>query len=122
MNAAVEPRLPPDPPQVPLKRRSGRLQLLLLLLVTVLPMVMATLMYQLQFWVPEGRVYHGDLIGDGRTLADIGVEAPVPRWQLLVSAPDACDDGCRQLIYLARQIQIGLGRDASRASHARTLG
>lgn len=118
MNAAVEPRLPPDPPQVPLKRRSGRLQLLLLLLVTVLPMVMATLMYQLQFWVPEGRVYHGDLIGDGRTLADIGVDAPVPRWQLLVSTPDACDDGCRQLIYLARQIQIGLGRDAGRAQHA----
>ena len=25
---------------------------------------------------------------------------------------------CQQLVYLARQIQIGLGRDASRASHA----
>ncbi len=29
-------------------------------------MILATGMYKLQFWVPEGRSYHGDLIGSGR--------------------------------------------------------
>ncbi|MGH8332082.1 MAG: hypothetical protein ACRES0_16895, partial [Pseudomonas sp.] len=29
-----------------------------------------------------------------------------------------CSVDCQQLVYLARQIQIGLGRDAGRASHA----
>jgi len=37
---------------------------------------------------------------------------------VLVSAPKECGLDCQQLVYLARQIQIGLGRDASRASHA----
>jgi len=35
-----------------------------------------------------------------------------------VTAPKECSVDCQQLVYLARQIQIGLGRDASRASHA----
>lgn len=82
------------------------------------PMALATFMYKLQFWVPDSRSYHGELIGNGQTRADIGVQADEQRWQLLVTAPSACAAECRQLVYLARQLQIGLGRDASRASHA----
>ncbi|NIF19163.1 hypothetical protein [Pantoea sp. Cy-639] len=100
------------------RRPRGRLQLLLILLVVLGPMILATCMYKLKFWVPEGRSYHGVMIGNGESLADIGVAAQDERWQLLVSTPQACAEDCRQLVYLARQIQIGLGRDASRASHA----
>ncbi|MBB3240930.1 hypothetical protein FHW68_002450 [Pseudomonas sp. Tn43] len=104
--------------KAPVNRRRGRLQLLLILLGVVGPMILATGMYKLQFWVPEGRSYHGELIGNGQTRADIGVTAQENRWQLLVTAPKDCSVDCQQLVYLARQIQIGLGRDASRASHA----
>jgi hypothetical protein len=104
--------------KTPVNRRRGRLQLLLILLGVVGPMILATGMYKLQFWVPEGRSYHGELIGNGQTRADIGVPAQENRWQLLVTAPKDCSVDCQQLVYLARQIQIGLGRDASRASHA----
>ena len=99
-------------------RRKGRLQLLLILLGVIGPMVLATGMYKLQFWVPDGRSYHGELIGNGQTRADIGVQAQEERWQLLVTAPKDCAVDCQQLVYLARQVQIGLGRDAGRASHA----
>ncbi|KAB0497955.1 hypothetical protein [Pseudomonas vancouverensis] len=99
-------------------RRKGRLQLLLILLGVIGPMILATGMYKLNFWVPEGRSYHGELIGNGQTRADIGVQAEEDRWQMLVTAPKDCSVDCQQLVYLARQIQIGLGRDASRASHA----
>ncbi|AZE81514.1 hypothetical protein C4J98_0062 [Pseudomonas orientalis] len=99
-------------------RRKGRWQLILMLLMVVGPMVLATFMYKLQFWVPDSRSYHGELIGNGQTRADIGVQVDESRWQLLVTAPAACAAECRQLVYLARQLQIGLGRDASRASHA----
>ncbi|MNX56657.1 hypothetical protein D3C86_874560 [compost metagenome] len=99
-------------------RRKGRLQLLLILLGVIGPMVLATGMYKLQFWVPEGRSYHGELIGNGQTRADLGVQAEEERWQILVTAPKDCAVDCQQLVYLARQIQIGLGRDAGRASHA----
>jgi len=106
---ASEPR--PD-------RRKGRLQLLLVLLVALGPMVLATSMYKFKFWVPDSRIYHGELIGNGQTRADLGVQSDEKRWQLLVSAPGSCEADCQQLVYLARQIQIGLGRDAGRASHA----
>ena len=99
-------------------RRKGRVQLLLILLGVIGPMILATGMYKLQFWVPEGRSYHGELIGNGQTRADLGVQAEEARWQLLVTAPKDCAVDCQQLVYLARQIQIGLGREAGRASHA----
>ena len=99
-------------------RRRGRIQLLLIVLGVIGPMVLATGMYKLQFWVPEGRSYHGELIGNGQTRADLGVQADEERWQILVTAPKDCAVDCQQLVYLARQIQIGLGRDAGRASHA----
>ena len=102
----------------PVSRRKGRLQLLLILLGVIGPMILATGMYKLQFWVPEGRSYHGELIGNGQTRADLGVQAQEQRWQMLVTAPKDCSVDCQQLVYLARQVQIGLSRDASRASHA----
>lgn len=104
--------------KTPASRRRGRLQLLLIVLGVVGPMILATGMYKLQFWVPEGRSYHGELIGNGQSRADLGVQADEQRWQMLVTAPKDCAVDCQQLVYLARQIQIGLGRDAGRASHA----
>ena len=104
--------------KVPAGRRRGRIQLLLILLGVIGPMILATGMYKLQFWVPEGRSYHGELIGNGQSRADLGVTADESRWQMLVTAPKDCAVDCQQLVYLARQIQIGLGRDAGRASHA----
>ncbi len=113
MAAATSPLDAPDH-----RKPRGRLQLLLILFVVLGPMILATFMYKLKFWVPEGRSYHGVMIGNGEGRADIGIDAQDERWQLLVSAPEACAEECRQLVYLARQIQVGLGHDASRASHA----
>ncbi|MGJ7516522.1 hypothetical protein ACSFE6_19635 [Pseudomonas baetica] len=117
MGAAMNPPSMSET-KTPPSRRKGRLQLLLIVLGVVGPMILATGMYKLQFWVPEGRSYHGELIGNGQTRADLGVQAQEERWQLLVTAPKDCSVDCQQLVYLARQIQIGLGRDAGRASHA----
>ena len=111
---------PPDTARGPSPaiRRRGRLQLILILLLTVGPMLLATGMYKLKFWVPESRSYHGELLGNGQSRAALGVAADEQRWQLLVTAPQGCAGDCQQLVYLARQLQIGLGRDASRATHA----
>lgn len=117
MGAAMNPPSMSEA-KTPASRRKGRLQLLLILLGVIGPMILATGMYKLQFWVPDGRSYHGELIGNGQTRADLGVQAQEDRWQILVTAPKDCSVDCQQLVYLARQIQIGLGRDAGRASHA----
>jgi len=103
-------------------RTRGRLQLLLILLGVLGPMLLAGAMYQWRFWVPEGRTFHGQLHGDGQTLADLGVTGqPGGGWQLLVTDTHGCAADCRELVYLARQIHIGLGREAGRASHALAL-
>lgn len=115
MSTTLNTSLPGD---APTPRKRGRLQLILLLLVAVGPMILATFMYQWRFWVPDGRNYHGTLIGNGTQLADIGVQgAAQERWQLLVTAPGDCAEDCRELVYAARQIHIGLNREAARASH-----
>ncbi|MGV8842158.1 MAG: hypothetical protein ACOH2I_02670 [Pseudomonas sp.] len=99
--------------------RRGRWQLILILLVVIGPMLLATAMYQWRFWVPDSRSYHGELLGNGLSRADLGVQGAVEtRWQLLVTAPQDCAADCQELVYLARQLQIGLNRDAARASHA----
>lgn len=99
--------------------RRGRWQLILILLVVIGPMLLATAMYQWRFWVPDSRSYHGELLGNGLSRADLGVQgAAETRWQLLVTAPQDCAADCQQLVYLVRQLQIGLNRDTARASHA----
>lgn len=113
-----------------LPRWRGRAQLLGLLAVVLGPMLLASAMYHGQFWLPQSRSYHGELIASGQTPADLGVAGAwgggeplaAPRWQLLVTAPDGCATDCRALVYLARQIHIGLGREAPRASHALAHG
>ena len=115
MGTAINPLESARPPA---SRGRGRLQLILILLLTIGPMVLATGMYKLKFWLPESRSYHGELLGNGQSRAALGLTADEQRWQLLVTAPQACAADCQQLVYLARQLQIGLGRDASRASHA----
>ncbi|WLG62594.1 hypothetical protein PSH90_00350 [Pseudomonas sp. FP1762] len=117
MGSAMNPPSMSEAKPVPSRRR-GRIQLLLIVLGVVGPMLLATGMYKLQFWVPEGRSYHGELIGNGQTRADLGVQADEQRWQILVTAPKDCAVDCQQLVYLVRQIQISLGREAGRASHA----
>lgn len=114
MGAAMNPLNVSEMPD----RRKGRWQLILILMMVIGPMALATFMYKLQFWVPDSRSYHGEMIGNGQTRADIGVQSDEDRWQLLVTAPTVCAADCQQLVYLARQLQISLGRDASRASHA----
>ena len=56
-----------------LPRWRGRAQLLGLLAVVLGPMLLASAMYHGQFWLPQSRSYHGELIASGQTPADLGV-------------------------------------------------
>lgn len=88
-------------------------------MVVLGPMLLASAMYRFEFWVPETRSYDGALIANGQGRDAIGVTAAdQPRWELLVTAPQGCDEACQELVYLARQINIGLAREAGRAGHA----
>jgi hypothetical protein len=106
------------------RRVRGRLQLLAILAVVLGPMLLASAMYRFGFWVPETRSYDGVLVANGQGREALGVQvAPgEPQWQLLVTAPQGCAEDCQRLVYLARQINIGLAREAARAGHALASG
>ena len=78
MGAAMNPLNMSDTPAAP-NRRKGRWQLILILLMVIGPMVLATLMYKWQFWVPDNRSDHGEMIGNGQKYSRI---ITLSRWRI----------------------------------------
>jgi len=107
-------------PEDPVKR--GRLQLLLLIAVFVLPLVGSGVAY-LFHWSTGHTSNYGTLIEphpvpqtplvalDGRSER---LEALRGKWILLQFDAPACDTGCERKLYTMRQVRKALGRDQSR--------
>ena len=72
---------------------------------------------QVAVLVPDSRSYHGELIGNGQSRADIGVQA-------MKGAGNCWSPRRRRVLKIAANcvsrapLQIGMGREASRATHA----
>ena len=113
----------PELDAVARRTASGRLKMLLVLLVCAAPVVASYLTY---FVIrPQGRSNYSELIQPLRPipaalpLADLqgrGVEARSLRgqWLLVVVAGGACDATCERLLWLQRQLRETLGRDRDR--------
>ncbi len=115
--------------------RRGRRTAMLLFAVGFGPIILATVMYYTGWLHPESRSNHGELIdpavpvaelnlegADGEPLeARFGPQLEDPAWLLVVTA-EQCGDQCERLLYLARQVNIALGKDANRVSRAAWLG
>lgn len=102
-------------------RRRGRLQLLGIVALFVLPLALAWLLYG--NWRPTGSVHHGELLDPARPLSalaargtdDTGTGAGLPedylrgRWTLAYLAAGECRQACRDGLYKIRQIRLALG-------------
>lgn len=129
-SATDTPEIEPTPEQT----RRGRRMALLLFAVGFGPMIFATIMYYTGWLNPGDHSNNGVLINppvsvtgfnllgaNNRPLEErFGPEHESARWMLLVSA-GTCDSDCEQLLYLARQVNIALGKNASRMSRAAWL-
>lgn len=107
------------------RTRSGRLKMLLVLLVCAAPVVASYLTY---FVIrPEGRSNYGDLILPTRPLpsaeqlplADLQGHRIDPsslkgQWLLVVVAGADCDARCERALYLQRQLRETLGKERDR--------
>ncbi len=112
-----------DPAQAAERRtRTGRLKMLVVLLVCAAPVVASYLTY---FVIrPEGRSNYGTLILPTRALPDLVLQdldgQPVParslrgQWLLVAVGPAACDAACEQRIFMQRQLREMLGRERDR--------
>lgn len=128
---SVTRRDAPNPEQV----RRGRRMALLLFAVGFGPMVLATIMFYTGWLNPAGHSNQGQLLQpvvsvqalnletrEGVPLAErFGADKVDPKWLMLVTA-GTCAEACEQLLYLARQVNIALGKNAPRVSRAAWLG
>jgi hypothetical protein len=101
---------------------SGRWKMLAVFLVCAAPVVASYFTYYVVR--PEGRRNFGELIDPQRSLPDQAsvsltgqsnnLKALKGQWLLISVAGGACDEVCRQHLYLQRQLREGLGKDKDR--------
>jgi hypothetical protein len=104
------------------ERARGRWKMLLLLLVAASPVIASYFTYYVIR--PQGRANYGELIDPQRPLPEWEGVGPdgraVPlaslrhQWLLVSVADTACDQRCRDHLYLQRQLREGLGKDKDR--------
>lgn len=124
-----------NPPPTPDQVRRGRRMAVLLFVIGFGPMIVATIMFYTGWLNPGDYSNNGELImpavpveqlnlegADGQPLAErFGPETEDSDWMLMVVA-DHCAEECEQLLYLARQVNIALGKNANRVDRAAYLG
>jgi hypothetical protein len=115
--------MPSDVAQADERRtRSGRLKMLLMLLICAAPVIASYIAYY--FWQPEARHHHGELITPPRDLPQqmardvhgqaLSLTSLKGQWLLLVAAPGECNEHCEKNLYLQRQLREALGKDKDR--------
>ncbi|OZB15975.1 MAG: hypothetical protein B7X58_05850 [Marinobacter sp. 34-60-7] len=111
--------------------RRGRRMALLLFAVGFGPMILATVMYFTGWLNPTGSTNEGELLNPIVSVASFNLETRTgeplasrfeagvadPQWLMLVVA-DTCAESCEQLLYLARQVNIALGKNAPKVARA----
>lgn len=102
------------------RRKSGRLQLVLIALAFLGPLLIAAWLYFAGGnLAPEGRSNHGALLEPIVNLDDVVPgSAIIPlyddNWLLLYVNDLACDDPCRKALYTQRQSRLMLGKEMDR--------
>jgi cytochrome oxidase Cu insertion factor (SCO1/SenC/PrrC family) len=102
----------------------GRLTLILVVALFLLPVVAATWLY-LSGWRPEGKsLAHGELVQPARALGDAELRtmdgAPYRlstlrgSWVMVYLGPLPCAEACRNSLYKMQQVRLAQGRDAPR--------
>lgn len=124
-----------DPESVsPERARRGRRVALLLFAIGFGPMLLATVMYYTGWLNPAGQANHGTLVqplvpvsqlnligADGKRLADRFTAPTANRQWLLLTVAQGCDPDCESLLYLSRQVNVALGKDANRVARGAFL-
>ena len=109
-----EPNPSSDVPSA--KLMASRKRFIALLLIAFVPMFIAyAAFFHFPDWAPTGTTNQGQLVTpsiDGTTISE--ELATFNTWVLIQPIKGRCGDQCREMLYLSRQVVIGLGKDANR--------
>jgi hypothetical protein len=106
-------------------QRRGRRQLLILAAIFFVPLAVAFwLYYGPSGWRPVGGTNQGDLVDPAVPLPAASLAQPYAartapeflrgKWTIAYLGDGACDERCRQALYLSRQSRIALNKDMGR--------
>ncbi len=87
----------------------GRITLLLLISIPLTLMGLAWVIYVTGVGIPTATSNKGVLVQP-----PLKLDLPIDKWTLLILDNGTCDDDCRERLYITRQAQIALGREADR--------
>jgi hypothetical protein len=97
----------------------GKLQILLISLIFVVPLLLATVMYSFGLWLPAGSTNHGALLEPIINLHDEVPASPLwsgdaTQWLMIYANSEECADTCRDDLLRLRQTRLMLGNNMSR--------
>lgn len=103
-------------------KKSGKWQLSLIILMTVVPILLAYVSYYTGIGVPEGTVNQGVILEPSVQFSDLKVAETEqlpdfktePKWRILIPVDGECQDACQQHLYVTRQVNIRLAKDSER--------
>ena len=100
----------------PEDKRHNRTVFLILAGIVVVPMLVAYVAYfHLPGWIPAGMTNEGVLVNPPVYAGEVNPAlVGSETWLLVQPVGGNCDASCEQLLYLARQVVTGLGKDAPR--------
>jgi hypothetical protein len=104
------------------RTRRGRWKMIAVMLICAAPVIASYFTYYVVR--PEGRRNYGELINPQRPLPDqaatsldgkaVNLRQLKGQWLLISVAGGACDEACRQHLYLQRQLRETLGKEKDR--------
>ena len=95
----------------------GKQSLLLLCAAFIIPIVLAKLALEQQ-WFNYGVTNQGQLLEQELTLTDLGlsVEDYEHKWLLIYNLPEQCDINCQQVLHSVNNTYIALGKEMPRVT------
>lgn len=94
-----------------------RRTLVLLVAMFFLPLAASFILYYAVGWRPAGGTNHGELLQPLKQMPGAGRELE-GKWALVYVGDGACDDACRNALFIARQTHLLLNKDIDRLDRA----
>ena len=98
-------------------QNKSRRNMLLIIAVFILPVVLAKLALE-HHWLKEAATNNGQLVTNGLTLAQLGVnhEKLGKKWLLTYVAASPCQQLCAQAMHVLNNTYVALGKDRQRVT------
>ncbi len=93
----------------------NRRSLVILFAIGFVPLIVAwVVFFYFPQLMPSGTTNEGELITPPVNGTEIGLESQLGDWTLIVPVGAICDADCEERLYLARQVNTALGKEAPR--------